>query len=318
MVGGRTSAIFQTLNCNACGFQEVTKVETTMMCSNRVDGLRSMGWIVAAGALMGVTGGCAAQVTPVRDPVAHAQSLMPVLCGDVTASERAAVVLAKHDALGVEPAADVRPSPDGLPRGFPKGPKAPELQGATMRFAAVRGVTAPWLQRQLECHESEVVTGRAPLTANDPYVVPNEWLEIRVKEQGSAFVVEPLARIAAWWKVAPAELLVVSDDLDLPFGRLRMRRSGGSGGHNGLKSVIEHFGEGFPRLRVGIGRGAADDAIDHVLLTFDALEEQRLGEIVEAAARGVLCWLDEGGDAAMNLVNGWQPSWTTQEPPRAS
>ncbi|MFY9779988.1 MAG: aminoacyl-tRNA hydrolase [Candidatus Baltobacteraceae bacterium] len=128
----------------------------------------------------------------------------------------------------------------------------------------------------------------------------------------------PLARIAAWWKVAPAELLVVSDDLDLPFGRLRMRRSGGSGGHNGLKSVIEHFGEGFPRLRVGIGRGAADDAIDHVLSTFDALEEQRLGEIVEAAARGVLCWLDEGGDAAMNLVNGWQPSWTTQEPPRAS
>jgi PTH1 family peptidyl-tRNA hydrolase len=127
----------------------------------------------------------------------------------------------------------------------------------------------------------------------------------------------PLQRIAAWWKVAPSGLLVVSDDLDLPFGRLRMRRSGGSGGHNGLKSVIEHFGEGFPRLRVGIGRGG-DDAIDHVLSTFDALEEQRLTELVEAAARGVLCWLDEGAGPAMNLVNGWRPSWATQEPPTAS
>ncbi len=128
----------------------------------------------------------------------------------------------------------------------------------------------------------------------------------------------PLQRLAAWWKVPPGELLVVSDDLDLPFGRLRMRRSGGSGGHNGLKSIIEHFGEGFPRLRVGIGRGGGDDTIDYVLSTFDALEEQRLGEIVEAAARGVLSWLDEGPEAAMNLVNGWQPSWVTQEPPRAS
>lgn len=127
----------------------------------------------------------------------------------------------------------------------------------------------------------------------------------------------PLQRVAAWWKAPPTQLLAVSDDLDLPFGRLRMRRSGGSGGHNGLKSIIESFGAGFPRLRVGIGRGA-DDAIDHVLSTFDALEEQRLGEIVEAAARGVVCWLDDGPEAAMNLVNGWQPSWATQDPPQAS
>jgi PTH1 family peptidyl-tRNA hydrolase len=117
----------------------------------------------------------------------------------------------------------------------------------------------------------------------------------------------PLRRVAAWWKVPPADLLVVSDDLDLPFGRLRMRRSGGSGGHNGLKSVIAHFGEDFPRLRVGIGR-SGEDAIDHVLSTFDPAEEGLLGAIVAAAAEGVLCWLDEGPGAAMNLVNGWEPS----------
>jgi peptidyl-tRNA hydrolase, PTH1 family len=127
----------------------------------------------------------------------------------------------------------------------------------------------------------------------------------------------PLQRVAAWWKVAPANLLVVSDDLDLPFGRLRLRRSGGSGGHNGLKSIIEVFGEGFPRLRVGIGRGG-DDAIDYVLSTFDASEEQRLPEIVEVAARGTRSWLDDDLTAALNLVNGWLPSWAAREPPQAS
>ena len=63
-------------------------------------------------------------------------------------------------------------------------------------------------------------------------------------------------------------ILVVVDDLDLPFGTLRMRASGSSGGHNGLKSLIEVFGQGFPRLRVGIGRGHDPDAIERVLGDF--------------------------------------------------
>jgi PTH1 family peptidyl-tRNA hydrolase len=115
----------------------------------------------------------------------------------------------------------------------------------------------------------------------------------------------PLARIARWWKVPPEELLVVSDDLDLPLGRLRMRAGGGSGGHNGLKSVIEWFGEEFPRLRVGIGRGE-DDAIDHVLSTFTPEEEQRLTPALEKAADGVIAWLDSGVIEAANGVNGWR------------
>ena len=116
----------------------------------------------------------------------------------------------------------------------------------------------------------------------------------------------PLTRIAGWWKIPPAGLLVVSDDLDLPLGRLRMRVAGGSGGHNGLKSIIEAFGEGFPRLRVGIGRGM-DDAIDHVLSTFSPEEEQRLTPALEKAADGVVEWLDHGAVEAANSVNGWRP-----------
>ena len=153
--------------------------------------------LVSASAVVAFGAGCATQVTAVKDPVAHANALLPALCGDVSAAERAAVVLAMPNAVAVEAAAGIRRPTEGFPRGFPKGPKAPNLQGATLQFAAGHGVTTAWLQRQLECHQSEVVTGRAPLTANDPYVLPEGWLDIRVKEQGSVFVVERAPKLGA-------------------------------------------------------------------------------------------------------------------------
>jgi len=115
----------------------------------------------------------------------------------------------------------------------------------------------------------------------------------------------PLSRIAGWWKTPARDMLVVVDDLDLPFGRLRMRESGGSGGHNGLKSIIENFGDGFPRLRIGIGRGA-DDAIDHVLSVFSREEEAALTAILSAAADGIERWLAAGPVEAMNTLNVWR------------
>ncbi len=115
----------------------------------------------------------------------------------------------------------------------------------------------------------------------------------------------PLGKIAGWWKTPPVELLVVSDDLDLPFGRLRMRASGGSGGHNGLKSIIEFAGEGFPRLRVGIGRGRSD-TIDYVLSNFSGDEERELPKLIEVAADGVLRWLERGAVDAIQYVNAWR------------
>jgi len=122
---------------------------------------------------------------------------------------------------------------------------------------------------------------------------------------------DPIARIAGWWKTPARDVLVVVDDLDLPFGRLRMRVSGGSGGHNGLKSIIEYLGDGFPRLRIGIGRGAAEDAIDRVLSTFTPDEERLLDEILAVATDGVLRWLERGPTDAMNYVNAWRPEEET-------
>jgi PTH1 family peptidyl-tRNA hydrolase len=113
----------------------------------------------------------------------------------------------------------------------------------------------------------------------------------------------PVQSVATFYKVPPQRILVIVDDLDLPFGTLRMRADGSSGGHNGLKSLIEVFGQGFPRLRIGIGRGHDPDAIDRVLGDFTESERKELPAIIDRAIAGVETWLTRGVTPAMNLVN---------------
>lgn len=102
-----------------------------------------------------------------------------------------------------------------------------------------------------------------------------------------------------------SDLLVVLDDVDLPFGRLRLRPRGGSGGHRGLADVIACLGsEEFPRLRFGVGRPSLPmETADFVLQRFSPEEEARLGERVEAAAAAIEAALADGVAAAMNRVN---------------
>jgi PTH1 family peptidyl-tRNA hydrolase len=108
--------------------------------------------------------------------------------------------------------------------------------------------------------------------------------------------------------LALEEVLVVYDDLDLAFGKLRLRAGGSSGGHNGIKSIQECVAGkpgDFPRIKIGIGRPPAGvDPIDHVLTTFTADEKHVITETVERAAVAVECWLEEGIEAAMNKFNG--------------
>jgi PTH1 family peptidyl-tRNA hydrolase len=102
------------------------------------------------------------------------------------------------------------------------------------------------------------------------------------------------------------DLLVVTDDVDLPLGRLRLRREGSAGGHNGLRDIIAAFGSNeFNRLRVGIGRsGASRATVDHVLATFKPVERELADASIAAAADAVELWLREGIEAAMNEFNG--------------
>jgi PTH1 family peptidyl-tRNA hydrolase len=113
----------------------------------------------------------------------------------------------------------------------------------------------------------------------------------------------PTLGLATFYKVPPQRIMVVVDDLDLPFETLRIRAGGSSGGHNGLKSLIAVFGETFPRLRVGIGRGREADAIDRVLSAFNADELVALPSVVDRAVEALEIWLGEGITAAMNVAN---------------
>lgn len=105
----------------------------------------------------------------------------------------------------------------------------------------------------------------------------------------------------------PERLLVVTDDLDLPLGRMRIRSAGGAGGHNGLRSLIEELGtDAFPRLRLGIGRPDGDDredVVDYVLEPFEEEEGAVVADVVERAAQGVRVILEKGIDAAMSRFN---------------
>jgi PTH1 family peptidyl-tRNA hydrolase len=115
---------------------------------------------------------------------------------------------------------------------------------------------------------------------------------------------EPLAAVASFYKIAPAEILVVLDDLALELGRLRLRTEGGTGGHNGLESIILQFGtEAIPRLRIGIGAAPGVGAVDYVLGRFFEEERPVVEKTVVRAADAVKCAIDKGVLSAMNLFN---------------
>lgn len=102
----------------------------------------------------------------------------------------------------------------------------------------------------------------------------------------------------------PTALMVVVDDADLPVGRIRIRAKGSSGGHNGLKSIIEHLGgDDFPRLRVGIGRRPGMALRDHVLQTFDKVEMPAVEQVTKRAADAVTTWALSGITICMNQFN---------------
>ena len=104
----------------------------------------------------------------------------------------------------------------------------------------------------------------------------------------------------------PGQVLVVCDDFTLPFSRIRLRRGGSDGGHNGLASVLGALGtEAVPRLRVGIGPVTDGDDVDFVLTEFERNEP--VAALVDRACDAVTCCINDGVDAAMNRFNGCPP-----------
>ena len=124
---------------------------------------------------------------------------------------------------------------------------------------------------------------------------------------------QAVARLARKYKIKPEDIIVIHDDLDLPTGKIRLRQGGGSGGHNGIKSIIACLGsQEFSRIKVGIGTPETEEAdavekreavIDHVLSGFSQEERRIIDKAVPVVSEAVACLITEGLEAAMNKYN---------------
>lgn len=109
-----------------------------------------------------------------------------------------------------------------------------------------------------------------------------------------------------FYKIPPEQVIVVSDEVALPIGRLRVRRSGSAGGHNGLKSIIARLGtDKFPRVRLGVGAPPHPDydMADWVLAAFKGQDAADMERLAQTAADAIECYIAEGADRAMNKYN---------------
>jgi PTH1 family peptidyl-tRNA hydrolase len=115
---------------------------------------------------------------------------------------------------------------------------------------------------------------------------------------------QAVRQLVSFYKLSLEDILVIYDDLDLPLGTIRLRPTGGSGGHKGMHSIIEALGsQAFPRLRVGIGRPPGNDAVNYVLSEFTADEQITLASVYEKVVAAVEFFLRESIEAAMNAYN---------------
>jgi PTH1 family peptidyl-tRNA hydrolase len=148
----------------------------------------------------------------------------------------------------------------------------------------------------------EVETWRTKFHARIAQVAPLDAVlampQTYMNDSGAA--VQPLA---SFYKITFADVLVVCDDINLPFGRLRLRRGGSDGGNNGLKDITNALGtQEYPRLRFGVGRDSMD-AIGVVLGAFTGDEEKALPEAIDRALAGISTFCLQGTDAAIAVVN---------------
>ena len=115
----------------------------------------------------------------------------------------------------------------------------------------------------------------------------------------------PLQKLAHYFRIPGEDMLVIHDDIDLAFGRLKIKEKGGHGGHNGIRSIMDAFGGGdFARLRIGVGRSeAGENVTDHVLGRFSDDKSEMVARIIAVARDAVVTVLGEGIKVGMNAFN---------------
>ena len=117
---------------------------------------------------------------------------------------------------------------------------------------------------------------------------------------------EAVIQAVKFYKVSPDHVIVVSDEVALPIGKMRIRKSGSAGGHNGLKNIIAHLGtDAFPRIRMGVGSAPHPDydMADWVLSVFRNQDAADMEELAKRVSKAIVCYITEGADKAMNVYN---------------
>jgi PTH1 family peptidyl-tRNA hydrolase len=169
----------------------------------------------------------------------------------------------------------------------------------TRHNVGFRVVEALVLQHKVKLREKdEAIWGSFRLEDHEVFLF---FPQTFMNESGRA--VGPFVR---YRQISLEKVLVISDDLDLPVGKTRLKVSGGSGGHHGLDSIISHLGSShFPRLRIGVGKPpSANDGPDHVLSSFPPDDKPKIEQAVERAKNGVETYILKGSETAMREING--------------
>ncbi|MCL4263005.1 MAG: aminoacyl-tRNA hydrolase [Anaerolineae bacterium] len=161
---------------------------------------------------------------------------------------------------------------------------------AVDRLAAANGIQSSKVQNQ-------AIVGDGRIAAKPVILAkPQTYMNLSGDAVGS---------LLRYYKIPQANLLVIYDELDLPFGAIRLRESGGAGGHNGMRSIIAHLGQDFPRLRLGIGRPPGKmPPHAYVLQDFSMDDLPPLNELLDTAVRAAETFVAEGIQLAMTKFNG--------------
>ncbi|MEN9654960.1 MAG: peptidyl-tRNA hydrolase [Chlamydiota bacterium] len=161
-------------------------------------------------------------------------------------------------------------------------------------------------QQGLKWKKSVAFRGKIAEDQGDAYMLPETYMN----ESGEA-----VGLVRRYYKIALTDILVVVDDIAIPFGVLRLRQQGSSGGHNGLKSVEEHLGsDHYSRLRIGVGDREEGDLASFVLAPFSDTEKVLLPDVLAKAKGAIGEWLKSGVIRAMDVVNRASTKPEQEEP----
>lgn len=158
------------------------------------------------------------------------------------------------------------------------------------RLAAANGIQSSKVQNKAIVGDGRVAQQRVILAKPQTYM------------NSSGDAVGPLA---SFYKISPENIFVVYDEMDIPFGTIRLREKGGAGGHNGMKSIIQHIGQEFPRMRLGVGRPPGRlDPPAYLLQDFSNEQQPVVNDMIDEAIRAIETYLQEGIQMAMSKHNG--------------